>query len=59
MSDDDRLTEVARILATGILRLRLKKAKQPEKTEHLPLDNRNRMAPYGTSNPIDMQRKKP
>lgn len=59
MSDDDRLTEVARILASGILRLRLKKAKQSEKTENLPLDNRDRMVPYGSSNPIDMQRKKP
>ncbi|MBF0583615.1 MAG: hypothetical protein HQL80_05185 [Magnetococcales bacterium] len=50
---------MAAILASGILRLRLKKAQQREKTENLPLDNRDRIVPYGTPNPIDIERETP
>ena len=42
MSDDDRLTEAARILATGIRRLLEK-----QKTEKIPLDNSPNQWPYG------------
>ncbi|MBF0185942.1 MAG: hypothetical protein HQM06_16355 [Magnetococcales bacterium] len=42
MSDDDRLTEAARILATGIRRLLEK-----QKTEKFPLDNSPNQWPYG------------
>ncbi|MBF0400227.1 MAG: hypothetical protein HQL90_05620 [Magnetococcales bacterium] len=59
LTPDQRLDEVAAILASGIFRLRLKKAQQREKTENLPLDNRDRMVPYGTPNPIDIERETP
>lgn len=59
MTPDQRLTEVASILASGILRLRQKKAQQHGKTENFPLDNRNRIAPYGAPNHIDNKREKP
>ena len=42
MSTQDRLTEVAHILATGIRRLREKK-----KLEKIPLDNSPNQCPYG------------
>ncbi|MBF0177968.1 MAG: hypothetical protein HQL63_14140 [Magnetococcales bacterium] len=42
MSDDERLNEVARILATGIHRLLEK-----QKTEKIPLDNSPNQWPYG------------
>ena len=42
MTDDDRLTEAARILATGIRRLLEK-----QKTEKIPLDNSPNQWPYG------------
>ena len=42
MSDEDRLTEAARILATGIRRLLEK-----QKTEKIPLDNSPNQWPYG------------
>ena len=59
LTPDQRHDEVAAILATGILRLRLKKAQQREKTENLPLDNRDRMVPYGTPNHLDIERATP
>ncbi|MBF0461422.1 MAG: hypothetical protein HQL87_08500 [Magnetococcales bacterium] len=61
MTHDQRHDEVAAILATGILRLhqRQKKAQTIENRELLPLDNRNRMVPYGTPNHIDIEREKP
>ncbi len=42
MTDDDRLTEAARILATGIRRLLEK-----QKPENIPLDNLPNQWPYG------------
>ncbi|MEO5334092.1 MAG: hypothetical protein H7839_18935 [Magnetococcus sp. YQC-5] len=42
MTDDDRLTEAARILATGIRRLLEK-----QKTEKIPMDNSPNQWPYG------------
>ena len=57
----DHLDEIASILATGILRLhhRQKKAQTAVNRELLPLANRNRIAPYGTPNHIDIEREKP
>ncbi|NGZ05135.1 MAG: hypothetical protein G8237_02145 [Magnetococcales bacterium] len=59
MTPDQRLDEIAGILTSGILRLRLKKAQHIEKREYFSLDKGNRMAPYGTPNHIDIQGKKP
>ncbi len=42
MSDDERLTEVAALLATGIRRLLEK-----QKTEKIPVDNSPNQCPYG------------
>ena len=61
MTHDQRHDEVAAILATGILRLhqRQKKAQTAGNRELLPLANRNRIAPYGTPNHIDIERERP
>ena len=58
MFPDQRHDEIASILAAGILRLRLrqKKAQPPANREPFPLDNRNRLTPYGTPNHIDNKR---
>lgn len=42
MTDDDRLTEVAHLLATAILRL-----KKKQNPENIPLDNSPNQCPYG------------
>ena len=42
MTDDERLDEVAALLATGIRRLLEK-----QKTEKIPLDNSPNQCPYG------------
>ena len=59
LTPDQRLDEVASILATGILRLRQKKAQTAANRESFPLDNRNRLTPYGTPNHIDIERETP
>lgn len=38
LTAEERLDEVARILATGILRLKQKKLEESENTENFPLD---------------------
>ena len=48
MTADQRLDEIAGILASGLLRLRLKSAQHNDNTENLPLDNGNRPSPYVT-----------
>lgn len=48
MTADQRLDEIAGILAAGILRIRQKKAQQYERMDNLSLDNGNRVSPYGT-----------
>lgn len=48
MTPDQRLDEVAEILATGVLRHRMKKAQQTGNTENIPLDNGRQMDPYVT-----------
>ena len=58
MTDDERFDEIASILASGILRFRIKKAQQHGKTENFCLDNGNRMAPHDTPNNIDIKREK-
>ena len=59
MSHTERHDEIATILAAGILRLRQKKAQPPANRDHFPLDNRNRLTPYGTPNHTDIEREKP
>ena len=59
LTPDQRLDEVANILAAGILRLRQKKAQHTANREHFQLDNRNRLTPYGTPNHTDIEREKP
>ena len=58
LTDDERFDEIASILASGILRLRIKKAQQLGKTESFCLDKGNRMAPHDTLNHIDIKREK-
>ena len=58
LTDDERFYEIASILASGILRLCIKKAQQHEKTENFCLDNGNRMVPHDTPNNIDIKRGK-
>ncbi|MBF0144536.1 MAG: hypothetical protein HQL59_13905 [Magnetococcales bacterium] len=48
MTADQRLDEIAGILASGLLRLRLKSAQQSGNTENLSLDTGNRVSPYDT-----------
>lgn len=48
MTTDQRLDEIAGILASGILRRRLKQAQQSGNMENFPLDNGNRPSPYVT-----------
>ncbi len=56
MSPDQRHDEIATILAAGILRLYQKKPQTTANRESFPLDNRNRLTPYGTPNHIDNKR---
>lgn len=48
MTADQRLDEIAGILASGILRLRLKTAQHSGNMENLSLDTGNRVSPYVT-----------
>lgn len=48
MTADQRLDEIAGILASGLLRLRLKRAQQSGNMENLSLDTGNRVSPYVT-----------
>ncbi|MBF0311675.1 MAG: hypothetical protein HQL56_19355 [Magnetococcales bacterium] len=48
MTPDQRLDEIAAILASGVLRLRLKRAQHSGNPENLSLDNGNRVSPYVT-----------
>ncbi|MBF0184717.1 MAG: hypothetical protein HQM06_10065 [Magnetococcales bacterium] len=59
MSQEQRLDEIAGILANGVLRLRLKTVQQHENRENFSLDNGCRMRPDGTPKPIDFEREKP
>ncbi|MBF0423531.1 MAG: hypothetical protein HQL73_11120 [Magnetococcales bacterium] len=55
MTADERLDEIARILAQGILRI---KRKQRER-ENFSLENRNQLSLNGTSNNIDNKKELP
>lgn len=48
LTADQRLDEIAEILASGILRLRIKSAQHYGNKENLSLDNGNRPSPYVT-----------
>lgn len=48
MIPDKRLDEIADILVSGILRYRMKKAQQSEKTEKIHLDNGHQVSPNVT-----------
>ena len=55
LTADERLDEIAIILATGILRI---KRKQRER-ESFSLENRNQLSVNGTSNNIDNKKELP
>ena len=48
MSPDQRLDEIAAILAAGVIRLQLKKSGESGKPERYSLDNGNQTSPYDT-----------
>ena len=47
MTSEERLDEVARIIATAILRDRKNRTEQIENSEKFPLDNSHDQWPYG------------
>ncbi|MBF0436501.1 MAG: hypothetical protein HQL77_14145 [Magnetococcales bacterium] len=55
LTADERLDEIAQILATGILRI---KRKQRER-DNFSLENRNQLGLNGTSNNIDNKKELP
>ncbi len=58
MTADQRLTEVAAILAAGILRYRLRQREKHGKTELSFLDNGHRTSPYETSTTHGFERRR-
>ena len=49
MTAEERLDEVAAILAAGIIRLRMQNIEKHKKTESIILDKRNQIDPYETN----------
>jgi hypothetical protein len=57
MTAEERLDEVAEILASGILRLRAKRIENSGETESIILDKRNQMDPYETNTNTTAERR--